>query len=146
MQCTMLPRIEYLQASHMLLRQKMLILQKIRENSNTHVVHSGKDLFGDRKRVDPSEVAALCAFQPACFNWPPNRDLAGAIGWKPEVDAQTRRPERGPHHAIMRRLLTDLQNHPASWAFARPVNGDEVPDYYESIKSRCRIRKTAESD
>lgn len=51
---------------------------------------------------------------------------AGEIGWSPEMDALTRRPERGPQHAIMRRLLTDLQNHPASWAFARPVNGDEV--------------------
>lgn len=50
------------------------------------------------------------------------------------MDALTRRPERGPQHAIMRRLLTDLQNHPASWAFSRPVNGEEVTDYYEVIK------------
>ena len=59
MQCTMLPRISYLEAGQMLLRQKMLILKKIRENSNSHIIHSGRDLFGDRERVDISEVAAL---------------------------------------------------------------------------------------
>jgi histone acetyltransferase len=34
----------------------------------------------------------------------------------------------------MRRLLTDLQNHKSSFAFARPVNADEVTDYYDVIK------------
>lgn len=62
MQCTMLPRIVYLQAGQLLLQQKMLILEKIRENSSSHIVHSGRDLFGDRERVDPSEVKALCAY------------------------------------------------------------------------------------
>lgn len=59
MQCSMLPKISYLQAAHMLLRQKQLILTKIRERSSTHIVHSGRDLFAGRTRVDPSEVAAL---------------------------------------------------------------------------------------
>ena len=34
----------------------------------------------------------------------------------------------------MERLLTDLQGHPLAWAFLQPVNGDDVPDYYEVIK------------
>lgn len=59
MQCTMLPRIQYLEAGLILLKQKMEILKKIRENSNSHVVHSGRALFGDRDRVDPSQVQAL---------------------------------------------------------------------------------------
>jgi histone acetyltransferase len=60
MQCTMLPRISYLDAAYMLLKQKQIILQKIRENSNSHIVHSGKDLFsGGRTRIDPRDVPAL---------------------------------------------------------------------------------------
>lgn len=117
MQCTMLPRIQYLEAGMVLLKQKMEILKKIRENSNSHIVHSGSELFGSREKIDPSEVQAL-----------------REIGWDPSIDALTRQPERGPQHAIMRRLLTDMQNHPASWAFARPVNADEVTDYYTTIK------------
>lgn len=61
MQCTMLPRISYLQASHMLLRQKQLILNKIREKSHSHVVHSGANLFRGRDKVHPSDVEALRA-------------------------------------------------------------------------------------
>jgi histone acetyltransferase len=61
MQCTMLPKIKYLEAGTLLLKQKQLILQKIREHSNSHIVHSGRALFGDRTRVDPSEVQALRA-------------------------------------------------------------------------------------
>lgn len=34
----------------------------------------------------------------------------------------------------MERLLADLQSHPVAWAFLQPVNGDEVPDYYDVIK------------
>jgi len=34
----------------------------------------------------------------------------------------------------MERLLSDLRQHPLSWAFLQPVNGEEVPDYYEVIK------------
>ena len=34
----------------------------------------------------------------------------------------------------MERLLSDLQQHPLSWAFLQPVNAEEVPDYYEVIK------------
>ena len=43
----------------------------------------------------------------------------------------TRRPQRGPQHMIMQRLLTDLQNHASAWPFARPVNREEVQDYYD---------------
>lgn len=38
-------------------------------------------------------------------------------------------------YTAMRRILSDLQNHSLSWAFLQPVNKDEVPDYYNVIKS-----------
>jgi histone acetyltransferase len=66
MQCSMLPRIKYLDAGILLLKQKQLILQKIREHSNSHIVHSGRALFGDRTRVDPSEVEALRKYRILC--------------------------------------------------------------------------------
>jgi len=34
----------------------------------------------------------------------------------------------------MERLLSDLEQHPLSWAFLQPVNAEEVPDYYDVIK------------
>jgi histone acetyltransferase len=41
-----------------------------------------------------------------------------------------RRPLRGPQHSLMKHVLTDMQNAPAAWPFAKPVNKDEVADYY----------------
>lgn len=35
---------------------------------------------------------------------------------------------------IMKRILTDLQNHPSAWPFLKPVNREEVVDYYDVIK------------
>jgi histone acetyltransferase len=34
----------------------------------------------------------------------------------------------------MQQILTNLQNHPQSWAFLQPVNGEEVTDYYDVVK------------
>lgn len=51
-----------------------------------------------------------------------------------DVNCRTRRPKRGPHFAIMKKLLTLLVDHPSSWAFANPVNAAEVTDYYDVIK------------
>lgn len=42
----------------------------------------------------------------------------------------------------MERLLSDLGQHPLAWAFLQPVNGDEVPDYYEVIKEPMGTRST----
>ena len=131
----MLPaRVSYLEARVMLARQKEAILAKIRQFSRSHIVHRGRDIFPPGvTSVDPSTVPGL-------------REL----GWTPQMDELTRRPTRGPEFSIMQRLLTDMQNQPAAWAFARPVNKDEVRllgaagltrqvlDYYNVIKEvRC---------
>ena len=42
---------------------------------------------------------------------------------------------RSPKHAAMRRILSELQNHPLAWAFQQPVNPDEVADYHTVIKN-----------
>lgn len=62
MQCTMLPRVAYLDVALVLLKQKQLILQKIRENSNSHVIHSGKELWEGKAKGEalrPEDVPAL---------------------------------------------------------------------------------------
>jgi len=118
MQCTMLPRLIYLDARAILHQQKEAILAKIRQVSRSHIVHRGLDIFPPGvESVDPAEVPGL-------------KDL----GWTPAMDELTRRPQRGPQHNIMQRLLTDMQNQPTAWAFARPVNKDEVADYYDMVK------------
>lgn len=50
------------------------------------------------------------------------------------VRCRTRRPQRAPQHNIMQRLLTDLQNHPSAWPFARPINKEEVRSASDAYK------------
>ncbi|SPO26237.1 Histone acetyltransferase [Ustilago trichophora] len=156
MQCSMVPRVKYLEVQDMLAAQKEAVLAKIRSISRSHVVHKGLEAMRDRDRliklkglienpdgtvakperaakrdqregeedptatflVDPSEVPGL-----------------KESGWTPEMDELSRRPKRGPHFAVMRHILVELNGHGSAWPFVNPVNGEEVTDYYDVIKN-----------
>lgn len=123
MQCSMLPKIRYLDAAKVLLVQKAAIMKKIREISKSHIVHPGIKAFKEgADAIDPMSIPGL-----------------KEAGWTPEMDELARRPKRGPHFAVMTHLLSEMQNHPSAWPFAQPVNRDEVSDYYEVIKEPMDI-------
>ncbi|KAK9313768.1 hypothetical protein V1522DRAFT_284366 [Lipomyces starkeyi] len=118
MQCSMIPRIRYLEGSNILLRQKAAIMSKIKQISKSHVIRTGIEEFKlEGTQFDPLMIPGL---QDA--------------GWTPEMDELARRPKRGPHFAVMQHLLNEMMNHPSAWPFAQPVNKDEVNDYYQIIK------------
>ncbi|TDL25922.1 hypothetical protein BD410DRAFT_764142 [Rickenella mellea] len=119
MQCTMLPKVDYLQTAELLGMQRDAILTKIRQMSKSHVVYEGIKNFGENGTVDAKDVPGL-----------------RETGWTPSMQTETQRAlARSPQYAAMRRILTDLQGHSLAWAFVAPVNGDEVPDYYSVIKN-----------
>ncbi|KAG0148059.1 hypothetical protein CROQUDRAFT_42006 [Cronartium quercuum f. sp. fusiforme G11] len=120
MHCAMLPRIMYLEVPFILAKQKAAIQSKIKLVSQSHVVHKGLEIFkqADHPTLDPTQVPGL-----------------KESGWTPEMDKLTRRQPRAPDYNIMRHLLTDMQNSASAWPFAKPVNAEEVTDYYDVIKS-----------
>lgn len=120
MQCSMLPRIRYLDSAKILLLQKAAIQRKIRLVSKSDIVRPGLKQFKDLKNIKPVDPMTIPGMKES--------------GWTPEMDELAQRPRRGPHHAFMQHLLTEVQNHTASWPFSTSVNKDEVPDYYEVIK------------
>ncbi|WVR07104.1 hypothetical protein IAU60_004143 [Kwoniella sp. DSM 27419] len=122
MQCTMLPKVKYMDVHQMLADQKAAILAKIRTISRSHVVHPGLQVFKDRKpgveiKLSKSQVPGLAE-----------------SGWNPDLDEIIRQPKRNPHHTILQLVLNDLQNEPSAWPFTKPVDGNVVHDYYEVIK------------
>jgi len=118
MQCTMLPRVRYLEQGRMLLKQKECILAKIRAYSKSHVVHAPpKEWKNGAKPIDPLSIPAIAA-----------------SGWSPDMDALARQPRRGPNYNQLLHLLNDMQNHNSAWPFLVPVNRDDVADYYDVIK------------
>jgi len=117
MQCTMVPRIRYLEVGRMLLKQKEAVQAKIRAFSKSHIVHaSPKEWKNGPCTIDPMTIPAI-----------------KASGWSPDMDELARQPRHGPNYNQLVHLLNDLQNHGSSWPFAHPVNRDEVADYYDVI-------------
>jgi len=118
MQCSMLPKIRYLEAPRMLQKQKEAVMSKIRAVSKSHIVHAPPTQWKNGiVEIDPMLIPAI-----------------KESGWSPSMDELSRQPRHGPNYNQLLHLLNDMQNHTAAWPFAQPVNKDEVPDYYEVIK------------
>ncbi|KAG0651357.1 Histone acetyltransferase GCN5 [Hyphodiscus hymeniophilus] len=119
MQCSMLPRIRYLEMHRMLLKQKETVLAKIRAFSKSHIVHQPpKQWKNGAFSIDPMTI-----------------DPIRESGWSPEMEELARQSTRhGPNYNQLLHLLNDLQNHASSWPFLQPVSRDDVADYYEVIK------------
>jgi histone acetyltransferase len=120
MQCTMLPRIRYLEIGRMLLKQKETVQAKIRSLNKSHIVHKPPQQWanGVVTPTDPRSVPSIAA-----------------TGWSPEMDALAREPRRGRHFNMCRVFLYQIENHKQAWPFVKPVDKDEVPDYYKTITS-----------
>lgn len=116
MQCTMVPRVKYLDVGRMLATQKVAVKIKIAENSKSHIIYPGLTI-NHGQQIDPMQVPGL-----------------KESGWTPEMDEMAGRPKRGPNHALLAHLLNGLQSHSSAWPFLQPVNRDEVADYYDVIK------------
>ncbi|PCH43625.1 Bromodomain-domain-containing protein [Wolfiporia cocos MD-104 SS10] len=122
MQCTMLPKLDYLKTREVIAMQKEAILSKIREMSRSHIVYEGlpqfRDGSGGNVRVDPKDVPGL-----------------RETGWTPSMATDAPRlPGKSTEHTTMEKLLSDLQAHALAWPFQTPVNAEEVADYYDVIK------------
>lgn len=120
MQCSMLPRIRYLDAGKILLLQEAALLRKIMTKSKSHLIRPGLQQFRDLQNIKPIDPMDIPGLKEA--------------GWTPEMDKLAQQPKRGPHYAAIQNILTELQNHASAWPFLQPVNKEEVPDYYDFIK------------
>ncbi|KAI9712944.1 MAG: histone acetyltransferase [Chrysothrix sp. TS-e1954] len=120
MQCTMLPRIRYLEVGRMLLKQKEAVEAKIRVSSKNHIILQPLQQWanGAISPIDPISIPAI-----------------RATGWSPAMDELGRQPHRGHEFNQLRRFLFDIQSHKQAWPFLKPVDKDEVDDYYNVIKS-----------
>ncbi|KAG8732167.1 histone acetyltransferase [Ceratobasidium sp. 423] len=119
MQCSLIPKVNYLSVQELLAQQKQAIIDKIKAKSKAHVVHPGLPQFknGTSATVDYRDVPGL-----------------KESGWTPEMDEIIRMPARGPHHSTMEAILKEMRAHPAAWPFQKPVSPDEVKDYLDVVK------------
>ncbi|KAI0875194.1 histone acetyltransferase GCN5-like protein [Hypoxylon argillaceum] len=120
MQCSMVPRIRYLEVGRMLLKQKETIQAKLRLLSKSDVLYQPPKQWADGAvtPIDPLSIPSI-----------------KATGWSPGMDELAREPRHGPYFNELQRFLSQIQFHKQAWPFANPVNRDEVADYYNVITS-----------
>ncbi|KAI8969224.1 hypothetical protein BDF20DRAFT_907941 [Mycotypha africana] len=120
MQCTMIPKMKYMNMYDTLAIQKNAVLKKIKENATDHIVYPGVSMeIGNKgkRSIDPLTVPGI-----------------KESGWTPEMDILSNKPRHAPHYNQMLHIVEEMQNFTDAWPFLEPVNIEEVADYYDIIK------------
>lgn len=124
MECILHENVDCLNIPMMLKAQKMALVEKLKEISNSHIVFPGIDVAGE-KGLDLDEIPGLKAVTGT------NRN-ASAIGFS---DRDHTSQEILREH--LKKVLGELMEHNCAWPFLEPVNAQETGaiDYYEVIKN-----------
>ncbi|ORX82271.1 acyl-CoA N-acyltransferase [Anaeromyces robustus] len=131
MQCSMIPKVDYLHLYDIMDIQKEEIKKKIKKMTKSHIVYPGLTCFNDKvKSIEPEQIPGLLE-----------------AGWNPEMDTMLL-PEEQPEEeneliTIMRQLVSEMQNHAQSWPFLQPVTG--VADYYNIITDPMDLKTLSDN-
>ncbi|XP_065836965.1 histone acetyltransferase KAT2A-like [Oscarella lobularis] len=119
MQCELNPAISHTQLSVILRKQKEVVRQLIEKKQGIRRVYPGLKCFKEGARQIPIESI------PGILetNWKPPSGQKDAADFDPEL----LQPK-------LKQLYVQLKNHPDSWPFHKPVDQNDVPDYYDVIK------------
>lgn len=123
MQCTMVPKVDYLNKKAIWNAQKEAVVAKVKSRSRSHIVHPGLACFmpgagwEEGQTLDPKDVPGL-----------------KESGWNPEFEQDLLNLNlKSPDYHLMEKTLQNLIANPNSWPFHAPVNTDEVTDYLDVI-------------
>jgi len=131
MQCSMIPKVDYLHLYDIIDIQKEEVLKRIKKMTKSHVVYPGLTCFNDKvKSIDPEKIPGLLE-----------------AGWNPDMDTQML-PDEQPEEenelvTVMRLLVSEMQNHAQSWPFLQPVTG--VADYYNIITDPMDLKTLSDN-
>ncbi|XP_034238428.1 histone acetyltransferase KAT2A isoform X1 [Thrips palmi] len=136
MHCEIDPRIVYTEFTAVVRKQKEIIKKLIEQRQQeVQKVHPGLTCFRDGVRSIPVE------------------SIPGILetGWKPaarSTRALQHSPEESHDHETLqqtlRQVLNTIKGHNSAWPFLKPVDKNEVPDYYEHIKFPMDLKTMAD--
>lgn len=126
MQCTMVPRIRYLDVPKIILLQRTAINNRIKQRQQQFAIEKqvrrkGLDIFR------PGNSSSSDGIDPLLI--PGVKET----GWTAELDSLARKPRKKGEHGVMQSILSEMRNNAASWPFMTPVSKEDVPDYYDLI-------------
>jgi histone acetyltransferase len=120
MHCAMIPQIDYMEIPYILRKQKLAVLEKLQEVSNSHIRYAGITEF--------KQGAERIAIE----NMPGLRES----GWNPKnylelVSEENQKKLEEEHTALLETIKNDTE---VSWPFLAPVDPKIAPGYEEIIK------------
>lgn len=142
MECILHPRVDYLNIPMLLKAQKMALVEKMKEISNSHIVFPGIDVES-RKGLKIEEIPGL-----------------KEVGWRKDRPGGNFSTRGGPTAGFSERdktsqdllrkhlqqILKEIRAHACSWPFLEPVNTKDTGavDYYTVIKNPMDLRTMQE--
>lgn len=119
MQCTLLPRMRYVEAARMIRKQKEFLLTTMAANNKSKVQHHPPAQWA-RGIIGPIEPYSVPGIRHS--------------GWAPEMDELSREKELTPPTDPLQDFLNHLKRGKHAWPFLQPVDEKQVEDYYTVIK------------
>lgn len=133
MECVLHPKVNYLNIPMLLKAQKMALVEKMREISNSHIVYPGLD-NETRRSINVEDIPGMKQISV----WKEN-DQAQATRGVSDSGPWAPRDEVCQHllHEHLQKVLNDIKSHESAWPFLEPVNAETTGafDYYDVIKN-----------
>ncbi|KAJ2147545.1 histone acetyltransferase [Coemansia sp. RSA 678] len=122
MQCSMVPKVEYLKVKDILAKQR----EQSKHQDKLYAITASQIVYPGLK--DFKEDPGLAEIDP--FKIP------GIVesGWTPEMDEISRRHARSKLNTWQINVASEMLVHPSAWPFQKPVDTLEVPDYHMVVK------------
>ncbi|ESZ96714.1 histone acetyltransferase GCN5 [Sclerotinia borealis F-4128] len=129
MQCTLLPRMRYVEAARMLRKQKECLLAILAASSRSDVVHAPPAQWsqGIVGPLDPYSIPGI-----------------RESGWSPTMDVLARETGSRPYSTPLRDFLSYLKRQKQVWPFLEPVDGDVITDYHKIIENPMDLQTMGE--
>ncbi|GJP52037.1 hypothetical protein CLOM_g11149 [Closterium sp. NIES-68] len=146
MECVLEKGLPYTALPGVLLKQRQAITDRIRHLARSHVVHPGMDFPRDswgvpRRAIRLADIPGLGE-----SGWAAEQSGANKIRLVQVAADGTRDvsregpPSKAQLHALMKQMHRAVLEHQDSWPFKEPVDGSEVPDYYDIIKDPMDLK------
>lgn len=132
MECVLHPKVDYLNIPMLLKAQKMALVEKLKEISNSHLVFPGIDVRS-KKGLNIEDIPGLKELVV-------KRDKAGALTTRggPTTGFSVRdKASQALLHEHLQSVLKEIKSLDCAWPFQEPVNAEETGaiDYYDVIKN-----------
>jgi hypothetical protein len=95
MQCTVVNKVKYLEASVTLAKQRWAVFKKIRENTLAHTIYPGLKFEEGQTSMPPENIPGLME-----------------AGWVADGSVAAHRPiarQRGPLYTMMKKLIEEMR-------------------------------------